>query len=380
MSKQVSRLLSLLMAAVMTCSILAVSAFATNRQRKMNIVLLDGGRKYFSVSQIEQIMDEMAKDGYTDLELATENNGCRFLLDDMSVKVNGKTYSSQDVKNAIISGNNKYYNDPNGNYLNEKEMDTLYSYANSKGLSIIPLMESPGHMNALVYAMETLGIKQGSATPNATGNISMTIEDGAQNNFIRALLAKYMKYYRAHGSEWFNMGCDEVSGYMPKDGKYDLYISYVNMLSKQVKKFGLKPIMFNDILYYDGNGKGQFDKDIAVAYWNIPAGSIQPAATVKTIEKNGHQVFNHNCLWYYVVGANESLENITYNPFTYKLAKSSMQVLHYTNMSDGTKDNKILGSCISIWCDTPKNKYDSAKVLDLIHTFAQNNPDYFEIQ
>lgn len=373
------KIAAVLLAGVLVFSLMSVWTFAANRHGKMNIVLLDAGRKYFSVSQIEQIMDEMAKDGYTDLELATENNGCRFLLDDMSVKANGKTYSSQDVKNAIIAGNNKYYNDPNGNYLTEKEMDILFMYARSKGLNIIPLMESPGHMNALVYAMEILGIKQGSAAPNATGNISMTIEDGAQNNFVRALLAKYMSYFQKHGSEWFNMGCDEVSGYMPKDGKYELYIQYVNLLAKQVKKFGLKPIMFNDILYYDGNGEGQFDKDIAVAYWNVPAGSIQPAAAVKTIEKNGHQVFNHNCLWYYVVGANESLENITYNPFTYKLAKSSMQVLHYTNMSDGTKDDKILGACISIWCDTPKNQYDSTKVLDLIHTFAANNPEYFQI-
>jgi hypothetical protein len=46
-------------------------------------------------------------------------------------------------------------------------------------------------------------------------------------------------------------------------------------------------------------------------------------------------------------------------------------------MSDGTKDDNILGACVSIWCDSPQFKYDSAKVLDLIDTFAQNNPEYF---
>ena len=377
MKQYICRALSLLLTLVILCGLFSISAFAASKKGKLNIVLLDAGRKYFSVAQIEQILDEMARDGYTDLELAAANNGCRFLLDDMSVKANGKSYSSEAVKQAIIAGNNKYYNDPNGNYLTEKDMDTIFAYAHARGLNIIPLMETPGHMNALVYAMETLGIKKDSASPDINNNISMTIEDVEQSNFIRALLAKYMKYFRSQDSEWFNMGCDEVSGYMPKDGKYNLYISYVNCLSRQVKAYGLKPIMFNDILYYNGLGQGEFDSDIAVAYWNVPAGNIQPAATVATVEKNGHKVFNHNCLFYYVVGANESLGSITYNPFTYKLAKTSMNTLGYTSMSDGTKDDNILGACISIWCDYPKNQYDSSKVLDLIHTFAVNNPDYF---
>ncbi len=374
------RILSALLAVTMLFSLLSITASA-NQDRKRNIVLLDAGRKYFSVSQIMEIIDEMAEDGYTDLELATANNGCRFLLEDMEVEANGTTYSSDSVKNAIINGTKKYYDDPNGTYLTESEMNILYTYAQSKGMNIIPLMESPGHMNALVYAMEELGIKKDKASPNFANNINMTIEDPAQQAFILALLDKYMDYFKAQGSVWFNMGCDEVSGYMPsngKEGKYPYYIDYVNTLSKHVKERGLKPIMFNDILYYDGLGQGQFDKDIAVAYWNIPVKGIQPAATVATVEKNGHKVFNHNCLWYYVVGVNESVENINYNPFSYKLAKTGMNTLHYTTMSDGTKDPNILGACISVWCDTPKYKYDNAKVLDLIHTFAQNNPTYFK--
>lgn len=153
MKKPLKRILSLLLTVLMLGSVLAVSAAAELKKGKMNIVLLDAGRKYFSVAQIEQILDRMAADGYTDLELATENNGCRFLLDDMSVKANGKSYSSDEVKNAIIAGTKKYYDDPNGTYLTQKEMDELYTHAQSKGLNIIPLMESPGHMNALVYAM-----------------------------------------------------------------------------------------------------------------------------------------------------------------------------------------------------------------------------------
>ena len=40
--------------------------------------------------------------------LAVGNDGMRFLLDDMSLTVGGKTYSSNAVASAIRSGNNAY--------------------------------------------------------------------------------------------------------------------------------------------------------------------------------------------------------------------------------------------------------------------------------
>ena len=376
MNKTGKRILSAVLAAVMLFCLTAVSASA--KESKMNIVLLDAGRKYFSPAQIERIIDRMAEDGYTDLELGVANDGCRFLLDDMSLKANGVSYSDAQVRQAILNGDEKYYDDPNGTALSQSEMDQLFSYAKGKGIRIIPLMESPGHMAAIVYAMQELGTKEGEPKINArTGNISMNIESAKESNFVRALLFKYMKYFAGKGCEWFNMGCDEVSGYMPKDGKYDLYLSYVNCLAKSVKYLGMKPIMFNDILYYDGNGEGEVDPDIAVAYWNVPAGSVQPAATTETIRKNGHALFNHNCMWYYVIGNNESPQSISYNPFTYALSKASMRTLHYTSFSDGTKYDGLLGACISFWCDTPQNTYKESLVLNLIDTFDEENPEYF---
>ena len=38
----------------------------------------------------------------------------RFVLDDMTVEANGKTYASDDVKKAILEGTKAYYDDPNG--------------------------------------------------------------------------------------------------------------------------------------------------------------------------------------------------------------------------------------------------------------------------
>ncbi len=53
------------------------------------IVHLDCGRKYFSKDWIIALLYEMKNDGYNQLQLAFGNDGLRFLLDDMSFTANG---------------------------------------------------------------------------------------------------------------------------------------------------------------------------------------------------------------------------------------------------------------------------------------------------
>ena len=70
---------------------------------------LDCGRKYFSVDQIKALIDTLAANNYTHIELAVGNDGLRFLLDDMSVTANDTTYTSGAVKAGIQAGNKAYY-------------------------------------------------------------------------------------------------------------------------------------------------------------------------------------------------------------------------------------------------------------------------------
>ncbi len=80
--------------------------------------------------------------GYTDLHLLVGNDGMRFLLDDMELTVGDKTYTSDAVKQALINGNNHYYNDPNGNHLTQAEMDELIAYAKASNVRLIPAVNS----------------------------------------------------------------------------------------------------------------------------------------------------------------------------------------------------------------------------------------------
>ena len=111
MRKLSKTLLSLLLIAAMLASFVVLPAAAeqpteavqaAETQSKdavegfdLSIVMLDCGRKYFSVDSIKQIIDNAAAAGFNNVMLAVGNDGMRFLLDDMSLTVNGTPYSSE---------------------------------------------------------------------------------------------------------------------------------------------------------------------------------------------------------------------------------------------------------------------------------------------
>lgn len=63
--------------------------------------------------------------------LPSATDGMRFLLDDMSLTVGDKTYSSEDVAAAIHAGNEKYH-DFDVDELTQKEMDEIIARAPGK--------------------------------------------------------------------------------------------------------------------------------------------------------------------------------------------------------------------------------------------------------
>lgn len=95
-ARRTARLTSVLLAVLMILTVAPIIAFpasaADGSSDFMRIFHLDCGRKYFSVSEIEGIIDQLAENHYTHIQLAFGNDGFRLLLDDMSVDANGTTY------------------------------------------------------------------------------------------------------------------------------------------------------------------------------------------------------------------------------------------------------------------------------------------------
>lgn len=105
-----------------------VMARFTGNDGFLRIFHLDCGRKYFSVSEIEGIIDQLAENHYTHIQLAFSNDGFRFLLNDMKVTLDDGTvvYTDSAVRTAITEGNSAYSNSIGTDItmLSESDMDS----------------------------------------------------------------------------------------------------------------------------------------------------------------------------------------------------------------------------------------------------------------
>lgn len=354
------KVLSMILVLVMLLSLLSMAAFtlpaaassdsAVSNADFVRIFHLDCGRKYFSVSEIKGIIDQLAANHYTHLQLAFGNNGFRFLLDEMSVGA----YTSNQVKTALKNGNNTYSNSKgaDSSFLSESDMDKIIEYATTKGISIIPMLNTPGHMDALVSAMSEL--KVGS---NRTSS-EMRLTDDAQVSFVKGLQQKYINYFAAHGSKYYNFAADEYSFSELSDSEYTAFATYVNAIAKMVKDAGMTPICYNDGINYSGKTTSvPFATDILVCYWAQAANY----ASVTELSNAGFKIINNNDAWYYVLGDylydvwssgqwgyNDALNGIKNTPVT-----------QAKNVAD--KEVPVVGSVLCCWCDGPAKVYSSYK-------------------
>lgn len=376
------RLLSLILAVILMIGLLPISAFATSASTqasdaedtgyKYNIMFLDCGRKYFSVNSIKQIIDNASAAGFNYIQLAVGNDGLRFLLDDMSLTVNGKTYSSERVSAAIHAGNEAYYNF-DVDELTQPEMDEIIAYAASKGMGVIPCVNTPGHMDAILSAATALTGKDCSYSGSAR---TIDVTNATAVAFTQALLQKYISYFAGKGCEYFNMGADEYAndiftsgsmgfGNLQSTGKYSYYVTYVNAVAKMVKDAKMTPMAFNDGIYFNSNtSSGTFDTDILICYWSNGWSSYTPMPAAN-LAAMGFKLINTHGDYYWVLGKSD-----------WQCSPEKAKGFNYKTFQGGTIDNPA-GSMFCIWCDYPGAGTDTSvvnKTADTIAAFGKVLP------
>ena len=350
------KLLALLLTVCMLLCMLPTVAFASGSDY-LKIAMLDSGRKYFSADWVKAILYEAKADGYTHVMLAVGNDGMRFLLDDMSLTVGGKTYSSNAVASAIRAGNNAYTTASSGEWT-ESEMDEFFATAKKAGIEIIPLLNSPGHMDSVLYAASSL-----TGTNCSYNGSSRTIDvtNDTAVRFSQAFLQKYVDYFAGKGCRYFNFGADEYAndrytsgsmgfGSLQSSGKYGYFIKYVNELAAMVKQAGMTPIAFNDGIEFAnkmsasvGSTTYTFDRDIVVCYWSGGWSGYTPR-TAANLASDGFRIINTTGDFYYVLGKNDSFDNgYTYasNWSNYKVCGTSLSA------------SSVIGGMFCMWSDYP---------------------------
>ena len=339
---------------------------------ELSIVMLDCGRKYFSVDSIKQIIDNAAAAGFNNVMLAVGNDGMRFLLDDMSLTVNGTTYSSEEVAAAIHTGNEAYYNFTTDE-LTESEMDEIIAYAKTKGLGIIPVINTPGHMDAILDAAEALTGK--TCSYNGSGR-TIDVTNSTAVAFTQAFVQKYVDYFASKGCQYFNMGADEYAndvftsgsmgfGNLQSAEKYSYYVTYVNDVAAMIKNAGMTPMAFNDGIYFNNNtSSGTFDTDIVICYWSNGWSGYTPMPASDLASK-GFKMVNTNGSYYWVLGKTDA-----------QCSASKAKDFDIKSFPGSTINNPS-GAMFCIWADYPGAETEASvisKTADTIAAFGATLP------
>ena len=355
--KRGKKLCSILLAVCMLLCMLPTAAFAAGSGDYMKIAMLDSGRKYFTPDWVKSFIYEAKADGYTHVMLAVGNDGMRFLLDDMSITVNGTAYASADVSAAVHAGNTAYTSASSGEWT-ESEMNEIFAAANAAGIEIIPLLNSPGHMDAILQAASSL-----TGTTCSYNGSSRTIDvtNSTAVAFTQAFIQKYIDYFAAKGCKYFNFGADEYAndrytsgsmgfGSLQSSGKYGYFIKYVNALSTMVKSAGMTPIAFNDGIEFAnrtsaavGSTTYTFDKDIVVCYWSSGWSGYSPRSA-SNLASDGFRIINTTGDFYYVLGKNDNFDS----GYTYASNWSNYKVCGST-----LSTSSVIGGMFCMWSDYP---------------------------
>lgn len=374
--KKIKRALSLVLVFCMLCT-MTVTGFAADTTSGgqtdfMKVVHLDAGRKYFSVDSIKKIIDNASADGYNYLELGVGNDGLRFLLDDMSVTAKGETYSSEAVSKAIHAGNEAYYNFDTDE-LTQSEMDGIISYAKDKGISIIPLINSPGHMDAILSAANSL---TGTTCSYDGSKRTIDVTNDTAVAFTQALIQKYVNYFAGKDCKYFNMGADEYAndvytggsmgfGNLQAAGKYSSFVDYVNQMAAMIKKAHMTPMAFNDGIYFNNNtSSGTFDTGIVISYWSSGWNGYTPMSASNLAGK-GFKLINTHGGYYWVLGKSDA-----------QCSAEKASKFNYKEFQGGTIDNPV-GAMFCIWCDYPGADTEAnvvSRTADTMDAFAKTLP------
>lgn len=379
-------LLSLLSMAAFTLPTAASSDGAASTLNN-RIVHLDCGRKYFSVTYIKGVIDSMAENGFNQLELAFGNGGLRFVLDDMTIK-NGSTtlFDSDPVKAAVLEGNNNFYDDPNGNALTENDMKAIISYAENKGVEIVPLLNMPGHMDGLLssslFSQYKLSGSDGSLDLNNANAVT----------FGKALLKLYVDWFKqnANMTSHFNFGADEygqgIRNPYIESGvakvTYNQLINYMNDCADVIETESMTARCFNDFVCYNRRTSCNLSKTVEVCYWSNQWNGSE-YNTPDVIKNAGYKLINTNQKWYFVPSkadeygksvVESNLKNFDVTKFQNIKSGWNSTSTTYTQIPVGSSN---VGAMFCVWSDTPSVDVPLKDVQDLIAAMATANSAYF---
>lgn len=314
---------------------------------RYNIVHVDAGRKYFSPTSIKAIIDNAAEAGFNQVELyLSDNQGFRFALDDMTVTTStGNTYDLSAALGDGYTASDGKCPDGSDKYLTQSEMTDIIAYAKSKNVEIVPCVNAPGHMGAILEEFSDFRYTSGWQTSKS----SIDLGNAEAVAFALAITDKYAKYFASQGCKYYNIGADEYANDLSSMGfenmgstLYTKFVEFMNSAADIIVGHGMTPRAFNDGFCYKNYTNSVTvapSKAYEICYWSSGWNGYN-VASAKTLSSNGYKLINTNGDYYWVLGNSG-----------WQCSANKASGFDYTNFSGNTKISSPSGSMFCIWCD-----------------------------
>ncbi|MFI9242533.1 glycoside hydrolase family 20 protein [Streptomyces sp. NPDC053086] len=298
--------------------------------------MLDIARKPYSESWIEDRIRELGDLKFNELGL--------HFSDDQAFRIESRTHPE------IVSPD----------HLTKAQVRKIVELANSRHITVVPEIDSPGHLGAVIAAHPDLQLRNvnGVATRGA-----IDISKPVSAKIVDDLLNEYAGLFT--GGQW-NLGGDEYQALTVRDpqGSYprlaaaarqrygsggtvaDLATGWLNDRADTVRAHGRTMRAWND-----GFLRGtsvQPAKDLQAAYWTGKEIGARPPAEYLSA---GRKVINYNDEFlYYVLGQPQT--------FVYPTGQRiyeqwNPRVVRGTTAVPARYDGQILGGTFAVWGDFP---------------------------
>nr|WP_079025001.1 glycoside hydrolase family 20 protein [Streptomyces leeuwenhoekii] len=296
--------------------------------------MLDIARKHFSAGWIEDRIRELG-------DLKFNEIGLHF-SDDQAFRIESETHPE------VVSQD----------HLTKAQVKKIVDLAASRHITVVPEIDSPGHLGAVIAAHPDLQLRNAQGTA-VRGAVDISKKKAA--DIVDDLLNEYAGLFP--GSRW-HLGADEYQALTVSDPQAsfpqlaaaarerfgsganvaDLTTGWLNDRTATVRAHDRTPRAWNDGFFRSASVRA--DGDLEVAYWTgKEIGARQPLEYLQT----GRKVINYNDEFlYYVLGQPQTFVYPTgeriYEQWT-------PRVLRGTEAVPARYDDQILGGSFAVWCD-----------------------------
>lgn len=304
-------------------------------------ILLDIGRKFWPKEKIAKLIQLMDMYGFNTLQL--------HFSEDLGFRIESRKYPE------IVSQK----------HLTQDEVREIIELAKKKQISVIPDLDTPGHLNQVLKHYPEFALKKRTEQQELKPDIwALDITNEQAINLLFDLYDEYAALFSE--SRYFHIGADEfidfsrVEDYpqLLENAKQrfgeeasglEVYVDYVNRLVAFMKQKGKISRIWNDGFYrLDRTSLVDLTTEVEVSYWTR---WDKQMASIETWLEKGYNVLNLNDNYFYFVLGEAA--GYTY-PTAEKVAEWETNLFASDQIVNADLKEQVLGTYLSVWADRPQ--------------------------